>query len=182
MFIYNIKFNKTKAFKIFFIIISIVVLLLFIFALYKIINKANLSYANSDQFSKSNIKNISNQNYTNILKASHENIDEYVGNRIHFIGYVYRLYDFTENQFVLARDMIISSDKQFVIVGFLSEYKDAKKFSDGTWVEVTGKITKGDYNGEIPIVKVEEMKEIQKPTDEYVYPPDERYIPTSTIF
>ena len=162
MFIYNIKFNKTKAFKIFFIIISVIVLLLFIFGLYKILNKANFSFANSNNFSKSNIKNISSQNYTNILKSSHENIDEYVGNRIHFIGYVYRLYDFTENQFVLARDMIISSDRQFVIVGFLSEYKDAKKFKDGTWVEVTGEITKGNYNGDMPIVKVEEMKETRK--------------------
>ena len=78
--------------------------------------------------------------------------------------------------------MIISSDFQTVVVGFLCHYKDAVKFKDSIWVELEGKITKGNYHGSnMPILEVTTIKEIEKPNDEYVYPPDENYIPTSTI-
>ena len=64
----------------------------------------------------------------------------------------------------------------------LCNSKNAQEFSDGTWVEITGKITKGDYHGDIPVIDVEEMKFCVKPQDEYVYPPDDMYIPTSALF
>ena len=115
------------------------------------------------------------------MKAVHENIDTYVGIKINFTGYVYRVSDLTDTQFILARDMIISSDFQYVIVGFLCEWKNAKDFKDESWVELTGEITKGDYHGDMPIVKVTEIKNVDKPSEEYVYPPDESYIPTSNI-
>lgn len=96
-------------------------------------------------------------------------------------GYVYRVLDFSENQFVLARDMVISSDYQSVIVGFLCEADNAKDFENNTWVEITGEITKGNYHGDMPIVKVTEIKQVDKPNEELVYPPDESYIPTNGI-
>ena len=76
---------------------------------------------------------------------------------------------------------MISSDFQYVIVGFLCEYENAKDFANETWVELTGKITKGNYHGDMPIVKVTEMKTVDKPNEEYVYPPDDTYIPTSGV-
>jgi len=120
-------------------------------------------------------------NYTNILKSVHDNPDEYIGNRIKFSGYVYKAIDFSSKEFVLARNMVVSSDFQTVIVGFLCNYEKATNFEDGTWVEVTGTIEKGVYHGEIPIIKVEQIREIEKPSDEYVYPPDDNYIPTSSF-
>ena len=33
----------------------------------------------------------------------------------------------------------------------------------------------------MPIVKIEKIETVNKPNDEYVYPPDESYIPTSGI-
>lgn len=105
-----------------------------------------------------------------------------MGQKIHFIGYVYRVYDFKDNQFVLARNMIVSSNFQTVVVGFLCDFEKAKDFSDGTWVDVTATIQKGDYHGEIPILQVKEIKSCDKPNDEYVYPPDDTYVPTSIIY
>lgn len=104
------------------------------------------------------------------------------GQKISFTGYVYRVYDFTDTQFVLARNMVISSDNQTLVVGFLCNSKEASKFNDGTWVNITGTITKGDYHGDIPIIEVNEFKASEKPADEYVYPPDDTYIPTSALF
>ena len=77
--------------------------------------------------------------------------------------------------------MIISSNNQAVVVGFLCEYENAKDLKDDTWVTITGEITKGEYHGDMPIVKVLELTETTRPTEEYVYPPDESYIPTDGV-
>ena len=77
--------------------------------------------------------------------------------------------------------MVISSDFQTVVVGFLCESDIAYKFKDFNWVEVEGTIVKGDYHGEIPVLKITAIQEAEKPNDEYVYPPSDDLIPTSTI-
>lgn len=182
MFIYNVKINGSKTFKNFFIGIVILVIIILGIVSFKIFKGANNSptpLACTPQ--KNTITRLSSKNYTNVLKAVHDDIDSYVGCQINFTGYVYRVLDLTDNQFVLARNMIISSDFQSVVVGFLCEHEKAKDFKDDTWVEITGKITKGNYHGDMPIVKVTEMKKIDKPNDEFVYPPDESYIPTSGL-
>lgn len=131
---------------------------------------------------QSNLSEISPKNYTNILKAVHEDIDSYVGKRICFSGYVYRVSDLNENQFVLARDMIINSSSQTVVVGFLCEYSLANEFENNTWVSITGEISKGYYHGDMPILNITEITVVDKPSsDEYVYPPDDTYIPTSGL-
>ena len=127
------------------------------------------------------VSKISASNYTSILKAVNENIDEYVGTKINFTGYVYRVSDLNNNQFILARDMVISSDFQYLIVGFLCELENANDYDDNTWVEITGKILKGEYHGTIPIIKIENIKKVNKPNEEFVYPPDDSYIPTNGL-
>lgn len=181
MFIYNIKINGSKTFKTFFIIVTILIILVLGIVMYKIFNGAKNSQEISGCMPQNNITKLTSSNYTNVLKTVHENIDNYVGMKINFTGYVYRVLDLNENQFILSRDMVVSSDFQTVVVGFLCEYDKAKDFSDNSWVEVTGKIIKGDYHGDMPIVKVTEIKNTDKPNDEFVYPPDESYIPTSEI-
>ena len=98
-----------------------------------------------------------------------------------FSGYIYRIFDFTEKQFVLARDMIVSSDFQTVVVGFLCECNDASSYKDNEWVELEGEITKGDYHGDMPIIKVTYINRISIPNEEIVYPPDSSFVQTSTV-
>lgn len=78
--------------------------------------------------------------------------------------------------------MIIGSNMQTLIVGFLVNYDKAKDFELNSWVEVTGTISKGDYHGSIPVINVEEIKKVDKPKDVYVRPPDDTYVPTSIVF
>ena len=180
MFIYNIKINGKAIAKILFVIISIIITIYFCLSAYKIYNN---SFKVKDQIENSDVINITAENYTNILKSVHDDIDSYIGKKICFTGYVYRLLDFKETEFILARDMIISSDMQTLIVGFLCDSKDSKNFTDETWVELTGEISLGQYRGDMPIIKVKEIKQIEKPkNDIYVYPPDDSYVPTSVIF
>ena len=100
-----------------------------------------------------------------------------------YTGYIYRVIDFKENQFVIARDMFINESKtQSVVVGFLCESKDAKNFKDGTWVNITGSIEMGKYHNEqIPFIKITDLKEATEPENSYVMPPSNSYIPTSGL-
>lgn len=180
MFIYNFKFNGKALVKILLILVAIAVTLYFVISAYKIYHN---SFKVKDEMDENKTMNLTAENYTNILKAVHDDIDSYVGKKICFTGYVYRLLDFKDTEFVLARDMIISSDMQTLIVGFLCDCKNAKDFANESWVEITGEITKGSYHGDMPVVKVKEIEQIKKPKDDiYVYPPDDTYIPTSAIF
>ena len=179
MFIYNLKVNGSKLYKAIFTIMIIILILIVGIVVFKIFNGAADSDAKSSCMPQGNINKIEAKNYTNILKAVHDNIDNYVGMKINFTGYVYRVYDLKDNQFILARDMIISSDFKSVIVGFLCEYDKAKDFDNSTWIEISGEITKGIYHGDMPIVKVTEIKKVDTPNEEFVYPPDESYIPTN---
>ncbi len=181
MFVYNFKINGSKLYKIFFSAMIIFIVLVVCIVMFKMFTGAKNSPKNDSCIPKNHIAKLTTNNYTNVLKTVHENIDNYVGLKINFTGYVYRVLDLNENQFILARDMIISSDRQSVVVGFLCQYDKAKNFDNNTWVEVTGEIIKGDYHGDMPILKITEIKNVNKPNDEFVYPPDETYIPTSEI-
>lgn len=182
MFIYNVKVNSKNIVKIAFTIMCLIITIFFFISIYKILSQ---SFRIHDEIPETDVAYISANNYTNILKSVYEDLDTYVGKTICFTGYVYRNIDFSETQFVIARDMISEnseSTNQTLIVGFLCNYDEASNFIDNTWVQITGKITKGNYHGEIPIIQITQIDEIEKPNDEYVFPPDDTYIPTSIIF
>ncbi len=178
MFICNFKVNKKLIYKLLFSILFLLAIIIAFFAIYKVFNYEGID----DSIPVPDISVIDSKNYTNVLKSVHDNLDSYVGQQISFVGYVYRVYDFSDSQFVLARDMLIDSNKQTLVVGFLCNYKNASSFTDGTWVNITGKITKGNYHGDIPIIEITNMESCDKPTDLYVSPPDDTYIPTSALF
>ena len=181
MFIYNFKINGSKVYKIFFSAMVIILVFIVSLVMLKMFKGASNSANNDTCMPKNHISKLTVNNYTNVLKTVHDNIDNYVGTKINFTGYVYRVLDLKDNQFILARDMVISSDHQTLVVGFLCECDKAKDFKDNSWVELTGEIIKGNYHGDMPIIKVTEIKTVDKPNEEFVYPPDESYIPTSVI-
>ena len=179
MFVYNLKINGTKTFRIIVICIVLIALLLLALSIYSFYYKSK--FIISDSLPSNSIINIKPSNYTNILKQVYDDIDTYIGQTINFTGYVYKTNDFNDNQFVLARDMLINSDSQSVVVGFLCSYDKAKDFKNGKWVNISGKIIKGYYHDEIPVIDINTIEETSKPEEEYVYPPDTSYIPTSII-
>ena len=179
MFVYNLKINGRKTFRIIFVLILITIFLTVGVVTYKIFNGASKS---DYSILENSVLEVRATNYTNILRAVSNNIDEYVGTKFTFTGYVYRLYDFKDNQFVLARNMITSKDsRQSVVVGFLCEYIKGREFENNEWVTITCEIQKGYYHGDIPVVKIIDMKKVEIPKEEYVYPPTDTYIPTSGL-
>ena len=179
MFIYNLKLNSSIIFKIILIIIILIVFFLCFLIGFKIY-KASID--SNHEILKEEIIEINNDNYSNVLKSVHDNIDNYIGKKIKFSGYVYRVYDLDKHQFILARNMLINSNIQSVVIGFLCHYNDANLYKDSTWIEIEGKITKGKYqNSDMPILEILSIKECKKPINEYVSPPDDSFVPTSSI-
>lgn len=181
MFVFNLSLNKNKIAKIVLIVSCILVLGILVFACIKVFSKSS-TFSINDEMEAPNVVQLNSSNYTNTLKTVHENLDSYVGQTINVSGYIYKLYDFKDNEFVIARDMVVSSDFKTLVVGFLCNYKNISDFEENTWVNITGKITKGNYHGEIPVIEVTKIEKVEKPSDEYVYPPDDFYIPTSALF
>ena len=177
MFIFNLKINGNKLFKIVIFILILISLVITSMICYDILLKPN--YDSSKSYN--NICKINESNYTNVLKEVHDNIDKYIDKQIDFVGYVYRDIDFNQNQFVLARDMVVSSDFKTVVVGFLCEEKSIKEYEDGCWIHIQGKIAKGNYHGEMPVIKINKIEKTKKPQEEYVYPPDDSFVVTSNI-
>ena len=179
MFVYNLKVNGTVIFRCIIVSIIIISLIVFSISIYNFYYKSK--FILNDNLPSNSVANIDTNQYTNILKQVYDDIDTYVGQSINFTGYVYKLCDFKESEFVLARDMVINSDSQTVVVGFLCSYDNAKNFKEGTWVNVTGTIIKGYFHDEIPVIDITKMEKTQEPEDSYVYPPDGTYIPTAVI-
>ena len=182
MFIYNIKVNGGIVLKIIIVILSIFMLIVFGISVYRIFFTSGKFEVN-DRLEAREITEIQPSNYANILQAVHDDIDSYIGMKIKFTGYVYRLIDFEEQQFVLARDMFINEEKkQSVVIGFLSQHKEAQELNDGEWVELIGVIEKGKYhNKEIPIIKVVEIHPTTEPEEPFVMPSSNTYIQTSGL-
>ena len=183
----NLRINGKKTLKYLLILMFIIIIIIFFIGIYNIFFKQtndlkDKNLALCDTIKTDKIFEISPQNYTNILKAVTENIDNYIGCKVHFTGYIYRLLDFSPIQFVLARDMIVNQNPlQSLVVGFLCEYKNASEFKDGEWVDVTGTIRKSDYYGKIAIIEVTKIFKCDEPENKYVSVPDNTYVPTSFL-
>ncbi len=125
---------------------------------------------------------ITDKNYTNILKEVHKNLDTYIGQKICYTGYIYRVDNLKDDEFILARDMQIENTNQTVIVGFLCTLPNATDYSNYEWVKIIGNIEKGNYFGDIPCIKIEEIEKIAEPENKIVPPPNENFIETAIIY
>ena len=156
--IFNIKVNFSKLLSI--ITISIAT----IFVLLAITNFAK-------QILASNYIEITNSNYTNTLVDAYDNTEKYIGKNISVTGYVFRLPDFGNNEFVIARDMLVD-ETHSQVVGFLCNYNQIEQYETNSWVKINGIIERGHYFGEIPIIRVKSIKKVTTPNEIFVAPPE----------
>jgi len=112
---------------------------------------------------------ITENNFTNMLKNIHENIDDNIGKTVSISGFVFTMPDFKDNYFVCGRNMILSGNEK--VVGFLCNYEKASDLLESEWVEVTGTIEKGFYQTDMPVIKVKTLKKITAPENTFVEPP-----------
>lgn len=162
MFVCNFKFNIKKI-MIFVAIIAVVIAICLELGVF---NKQN---SNVNVYNDTFDYTITEDNFTNMLKIIHENIDQNVGKTVSISGFVFTMPDFKESYFVCARNMILSGNEK--VVGFLCNYDNAFELLESEWVEVTGIIEKGFYQTDMPIIKVKTIKKITAPENTFVEPP-----------
>ena len=92
MFVYNFKIKKPSGLQLLFICAIIIAIIFFIISAYRIFKASNI-FRIDDELNPSDIYEITNTNFTNILKTVHDNVDSYIGQKVHLIGYVYRVPD-----------------------------------------------------------------------------------------
>ena len=158
MFVCNLKLNVKR-------ILIIAVIAIILIALFLEI---------SDMLKKDGVNSfdyvLDTENFTNVLKTVHDNIDENVGKTIKLSGFVFRLPDFKANYFVCGRNMLLDDEEK--VVGFLCTYNGEVNLTDSQWVEITGKIIKGYYTTDMPIIEVTNIEVITAPANTYVKTPD----------
>lgn len=147
--------------------IKIKAILLGILILFLIIIAGSLFFSSSETII------MTSENYAEILKDIHDKPYDYENKKIEMIGYAFRAADFNENQFVIARDMLIS-ESESRIVGFLCEYEKANEIEDNEWIKGEGKIYVGDYHGAMPIVQIKNVTKSEVPNQIWVYPPNSK--------
>ena len=82
MFIYNVKVSGSLLFKVFFVIVTIVILTVFSVCCYNLFTSAKNNVNVTDN--SSSVIELTPKNYTNILKDSHEHIENYIGKSYKF--------------------------------------------------------------------------------------------------
>ena len=116
-----------------------------------------LLYYLSDTFSKDTWK---------LLLDACDNIDENINKTVKITGFVFRMPDFKETYFVCGRYTISNSED--MVAGILCDFESASKLLDNEWIEITGIISKCDYNGQMPVIKVGSVQKVEAPTNTFV--------------
>ena len=109
---------------------------------------------------------INENNFCEAIKNIHDDIDNNINKTIKISGFVFRMPDFKDTYFVCGRNVI--KDSEDMVAGILCETNDASNLLDNEWVEITGIISKCEYNGEMPVIKIGSIEKITAPNNTFV--------------
>lgn len=125
------------------------------------------------QLAQNPIVEMTNYIFSVYYEDINNNLSQYQGKKIRLSGFVLKETDLLENQFVISRFLITHCVADASIIGFLTEMPEAASLQEDSWIEAEGTIDIGYYNGvELPIIKIEQWKNIQEPAEPYIYPID----------
>lgn len=121
-------------------------------------------------FTSSKISNydydITDENFLSTIEKIHNNIDENISKTIKVQGFVYTMPDFSKDFFVCGRYVNIDNTTQ--VAGYLCNYIGNMTLEENEWIEVTGTIIRGNYNGEVPVIKVNTITKVPAPANMYI--------------
>ena len=158
MFVLNIRMDYKK------IIIICVICAVLLAGMIELFSKRDYIEVNSD------IDNfdytITEENFVSTLSYLHENIDKNIGKRIKVSGFVYTLPDFNDDFFICGRYTVDENETK--VAGYMCNFDKSVSLEENEWIEIEGNIIKGNYNGEIPVIKVDKITKIIAPANMYV--------------
>ncbi|BAK98658.1 hypothetical protein OBV_14600 [Oscillibacter valericigenes Sjm18-20] len=116
--------------------------------------------------------NVSDDLFYPWMSEIYSNLKQYDGTTITIKGFVYKDSEtMKSNEFAPARLLMWCCSADLSPCGIICEYDKASELEEDTWVEVTGVIHIGKYQGEDePQITVAHISSADKPKEEYVYP------------
>jgi len=99
------------------------------------------------------------------------NYKKYIGRDFQITGFVFRTDDYAENEFAIARLVMVCCTADMQIAGIMCKGEGSIELEKDTWVQIKGILQEGEFEGQkIPFIILTEVKEIEKSENEYVYP------------
>ncbi len=114
---------------------------------------------------------VDEQNFLNWLYILYRDAEEYRGTEIEITGFVFRDEKFEQNQFVLARFIMVCCIADMQLAGLMCLYEDAQELQVDEWVRIRGNIEEDTFLGEkIPVIIPKEITPAERPAIPYIYP------------
>ncbi|MDQ0231129.1 TIGR03943 family putative permease subunit [Metabacillus malikii] len=110
------------------------------------------------------------ENYIAMTTILDQSPEEFVGQEVEMVGFVYREDNFEKDQFVVARFGLSCCVADASVYGTLVTVPNGEEYGDDLWVKVKGEITTTNYEDwTLPYVKVNKIEKIKQPKEPYVY-------------
>ncbi|WP_166702399.1 TIGR03943 family putative permease subunit [Bacillus albus] len=128
----------------------------------------------TDQLEKSKLGQrkiqVEDKDYVQTMSIIGQDVKGFKGKEIIFSGFIYNDKDVTGDKVVVARYGITCCIADASVWGMIVAGEDVRKLPQETWVKITGLLDETTYKGMLfPLVKVNKVEKINKPTDPYVY-------------
>lgn len=112
---------------------------------------------------------VDNKNFLPALNSICDKPNLYQRKKIKIYGYVYHDEGLAENQFIIARSIMICCVADLQVIGILCQYQTP--LNDNTWIKVEGTIKKVNFQDQDTAeVIADKITIMPKPKEEYVYP------------
>lgn len=113
---------------------------------------------------------VEDKDYVQTMNIIGQDVNGFKGKEITFAGFIYKDKDVIGNKAVVARYGITCCIADASVWGMIVTGQNVEKFSEETWVKVTGILDKTIYKRmPFPLVKISKLEKINKPADPYVY-------------
>ncbi|MGG5779993.1 TIGR03943 family putative permease subunit [Bacillus albus] len=113
---------------------------------------------------------VEDKDYVQTMSIIGQDVKRFKGKEITFSGFIYNDKDVTGDKVVVARYGITCCIADASVWGMIVAGEDVRKLPQETWVKITGLLDETTYKGTLfPLVKVNKVEKINKPTDPYVY-------------
>lgn len=114
---------------------------------------------------------ITDRNYTEAISELTDFPNDYLGKKVSLTGFVFRSPGLTNQQFSLVRYVMTCCVADSLPYGIMCEFKNAKKYPDGTWLTIEGILQIGKYKDlDTPYINISSVNQISVPENPYIFP------------
>lgn len=121
-------------------------------------------------FHQSELIEINDSNYIEAIREINSHPQDYQGKQFRITGFIYKGASKAPDEFSMTRYVIVCCAADALPVGLYCKANHAPEYREGTWYLAQGVLQMGEgVDKEKPILVINVMQQIEKPTTPYVY-------------